>query len=234
MLDSVLGSALPRSWFWYWLTHGMVCDITLGSAATCFACMTGWLLSYLTCAAQTEGIRYSMAHHHHAAQAGLCALLCGWGAKTPLFFLFFLLASCLCAGTPQAQAGDSGPFMQNWVSYMAPMRDRGQFKHATALGSLIMTACFLALGAIGYHKLGTHFDQTQPITTALPNDAVWTPIMNTGLLAHCILAYQVRPCVCSLRHAGEPRQQRSGECSCRMPAAGSPCMTGLSLQGQPS
>ena len=76
---------------------------------------------------------------------------------------------------------------------MGPMRNRGQFKHATALSSAIMTACFVAVGAIGFHKLGTGFDHTQPITTALPNDRLWTPIMNAGLLAHCILAYQVRP-----------------------------------------
>ena len=106
----------------------------------------------------------------------------------------------LCTGqalllwhTPHAlRTPDCRPDAQNWVSYMAPMRNRGQFKHATALGSAIMTACFVAVGAIGYHKLGTNFDHTQPITTALPSDRLWTPVMNAGLLAHCILAYQVR------------------------------------------
>ena len=72
-----------------------------------------------------------------------------------------------------------------------PARARGDFAKSVGLGSVVLTLSFLAVGAIGYHKLGTDFDQTQPITAALPQDAVFTPLMNGGVLLHCILAYQV-------------------------------------------
>lgn len=93
---------------------------------------------------------------------------------------------------------------QNFVRYISGMRvrDRGQFKSSVALGSAILTAAFAALGAIGYWRLGKGFDQTQPITAALPHDPIWTPVMNAGVLVHCIIAYQVRTqlmhaCVCA-------------------------------------
>ena len=85
------------------------------------------------------------------------------------------------------------------VRYMSGVRSKADFKYAATAASSIMTACFLVMGAVGYLQLGTHFDQSQPITSVLPQDA-WTPVMNGGLLAHCILAYQVRAGVCVAVH----------------------------------
>ncbi|KAK9803254.1 hypothetical protein WJX73_010604 [Symbiochloris irregularis] len=79
---------------------------------------------------------------------------------------------------------------QNWVRYMTGLKKKAHFKYAATAASAIMTAAFIIMGSVGYWRLGTHFDQTQPITSVLPLDA-WTPVMNGGLLAHCILAYQI-------------------------------------------
>lgn len=42
-----------------------------------------------------------------------------------------------------------------------------------------------------YLRLGPKFDHQKPITSVVPRDGVWTPLMNAGLFAHCILAYQI-------------------------------------------
>ena len=47
--------------------------------------------------------------------------------------------------------------------------------------------------ACRYRQLGASFDLEKPLTSILPQDA-WTVVMNAGLFAHCILAYQARPC----------------------------------------
>ena len=73
---------------------------------------------------------------------------------------------------------------------MSGVRSKSDFKYAALAASAIMTVCFIIMGGVGYGRLGTQFDQSQPITSVLPQDA-WTPVMNGGLLAHCILAYQV-------------------------------------------
>ena len=47
-----------------------------------------------------------------------------------------------------------------------------------------------ASAARRYRQLGARFDLEKPLTSILPQDA-WTVVMNAGLFAHCILAYQV-------------------------------------------
>lgn len=56
-----------------------------------------------------------------------------------------------------------------------------------------MTVAYLAVGSVGYYRLGSHFDLTKPLTSILPQDA-WLMAANIGLLAHCIVAYMVSPC----------------------------------------
>lgn len=73
---------------------------------------------------------------------------------------------------------------------MIGIRKKAHFKYAASAASAIMTTAFVVMGSVGYWRLGNNFDQTQPITSVLPLDA-WTPVMNGGLLAHCLLAYQV-------------------------------------------
>ena len=54
-----------------------------------------------------------------------------------------------------------------------PVHIRGQFQYSVALGAGVMTACFLAVGAIGYSKLGSSgWDQTQPVTAVLQHDSI--------------------------------------------------------------
>ena len=74
------------------------------------------------------------------------------------------------------------------------------------MGAVFMTACYLALGAVGYLKLGSNFDLSRPITSVLPYDA-WSVTMNGLLFLHCVVAYAVSPqssrqavCVCVCGH----------------------------------
>ena len=53
-----------------------------------------------------------------------------------------------------------------------------------------MTTFYVILGGVGYWKMGVHFDHSKPITSVLPED-IWTSVMNVGLFAHCIIAYQI-------------------------------------------
>lgn len=73
------------------------------------------------------------------------------------------------------------------------MRERRKFPRAVAAVTVVMTAAYLAIGSVGYYRLGSAFDLTKPVTSILPQDA-WLMAANVGLLAHCIVAYMVRSC----------------------------------------
>ena len=79
----------------------------------------------------------------------------------------------------------------NWVRYITQMRAKRHFPRSVAVTAFIMTAAYIVMGAVGYLRLGPDFDHTKPITSVLPQDRLWTPVMNAGLFAHCILAYQI-------------------------------------------
>ena len=79
---------------------------------------------------------------------------------------------------------------QNWMRYIGGMRKKSDFKYSAAVGSLFMTTFYVILGGVGYWKLGVNFDHSKPITSVLPED-MWTSVMNVGLFAHCIIAYQI-------------------------------------------
>ena len=53
------------------------------------------------------------------------------------------------------------------------------------------------IGCVGYYRLGSDFDKSKPVTSVLPQD-IWTSLANVGLLAHCIIAYMVRCCMCPI------------------------------------
>jgi len=58
---------------------------------------------------------------------------------------------------------------------------------------LLMLVVALALSLTlprRYQQLGRDFDLEKPLTSILPQDG-WTVVMNAGLFAHCILAYQI-------------------------------------------
>ncbi len=78
------------------------------------------------------------------------------------------------------------------------MRRRSDFRKVAGVGAVFMTACYLALGAVGYLKLGSNFDLSRPITSVLPYDA-WSVTMNGLLFLHCVVAYAV-----STQAAGRP------------------------------
>lgn len=78
----------------------------------------------------------------------------------------------------------------NWMRYISGMQNRRHFTRVTALGSAFMTACYVALGAAAYIKMGTQFDLSKPITSVLPHDG-WTIVMNAALFCHCIVAYAI-------------------------------------------
>ena len=48
------------------------------------------------------------------------------------------------------------------------MRERRHFTRAVAITVSVMSASALAVGSIGYWRLGAHFDHTLPITSILP------------------------------------------------------------------
>ena len=76
------------------------------------------------------------------------------------------------------------------------MKRPQKFPRAVAAVTSVMTVAYLAVGSVGYYRLGSHFDLTKPLTSILPQDA-WLMAANVGLLAHCIVAYMVRlPCFC--------------------------------------
>ncbi|KAK9836304.1 hypothetical protein WJX81_003609 [Elliptochloris bilobata] len=78
----------------------------------------------------------------------------------------------------------------NWMRYIISMRTPSKFPAAVAAVSAVMTTAYVGIGAIGYRQLGASFDLEKPMTSILPQDA-WTVVMNAGLFAHCILAYQI-------------------------------------------
>jgi len=62
-----------------------------------------------------------------------------------------------------------------------------------ACALLLMLVVALALSLTlprRYQQLGRDFDLEKPLTSILPQDG-WTVVMNAGLFAHCILAYQI-------------------------------------------
>ncbi len=71
------------------------------------------------------------------------------------------------------------------------MKERRKFPRAVAAVTSVMTVVYLAVGSVGYFRLGSQFDLTKPLTSILPQDA-WLMAANVGLLAHCIVAYMVR------------------------------------------
>jgi hypothetical protein len=75
--------------------------------------------------------------------------------------------------------------------YLISMKERRKFPRAVAAVTSVMTVVYLAVGSVGYYRLGSHFDLTKPLTSILPQDA-WLMAANVGLLAHCIVAYMVR------------------------------------------
>lgn len=79
---------------------------------------------------------------------------------------------------------------QNWLRYIGGMRKKSDFKYSATVGSMFMTTFYVILGGVGYWKMGLDFDHSKPITSVLPED-VWTSVMNAGLFAHCIIAYQI-------------------------------------------
>ncbi|GAB4818791.1 hypothetical protein N2152v2_005837 [Parachlorella kessleri] len=78
----------------------------------------------------------------------------------------------------------------NWMRYISGMRRRSDFRKVAGVGAVFMTACYLALGAVGYLKLGSNFDLSRPITSVLPYDA-WSVTMNGLLFLHCVVAYAI-------------------------------------------
>ncbi|KAL0023611.1 hypothetical protein WJX77_006953 [Trebouxia sp. C0004] len=79
---------------------------------------------------------------------------------------------------------------QNWMRYIGGMRRKSDFRYSATVGSIFMTTFYLILGGVGYWKMGLDFDHSKPITSVLPED-IWTSVMNIGLFAHCIIAYQI-------------------------------------------
>ena len=79
---------------------------------------------------------------------------------------------------------------QNWLRYIGGMRKKSDFRYSATVGSIFMTTFYVILGGVGYWKMGVHFDHSKPITSVLPED-LWTSVMNIGLFAHCIIAYQI-------------------------------------------
>ena len=79
---------------------------------------------------------------------------------------------------------------QNWMRYIGGMRKKSDFRYSATVGSIFMTTFYLILGGVGYWKMGLDFDHSKPITSVLPED-IWTSVMNIGLFAHCIIAYQI-------------------------------------------
>lgn len=79
---------------------------------------------------------------------------------------------------------------QNWMRYIGGMRKKSDFRYSATVGSLFMTTFYVILGGVGYWKMGYHFDHSKPVTSVLPTD-MWTAVMNIGLFAHCIIAYQI-------------------------------------------
>ena len=59
----------------------------------------------------------------------------------------------------------------------------------------VRAVAYLMIGCVGYYRLGSDFDKSKPVTSVLPQD-LWTSLANVGLLAHCIIAYMVRCCMC--------------------------------------
>ncbi|KAK9902167.1 hypothetical protein WJX75_006684 [Coccomyxa subellipsoidea] len=78
----------------------------------------------------------------------------------------------------------------NWMRYLISMKERRKFPRAVAAVTSVMTVVYLAVGSVGYYRLGSHFDLTKPLTSILPQDA-WLMAANVGLLAHCIVAYMI-------------------------------------------
>ncbi|CAL8466173.1 g5709 [Coccomyxa elongata] len=78
----------------------------------------------------------------------------------------------------------------NWMRYVTSMKRPRKFPRAVAAVTSVMTVAYLAVGSVGYYRLGSHFDLTKPLTSILPQDA-WLMAANVGLLAHCIVAYMI-------------------------------------------
>lgn len=77
---------------------------------------------------------------------------------------------------------------QNWPRFITAMRGpRTHFTRAAGVAMPVIAAALLALGAVGYWKLGDDIDTSKPLTSILRQD-VWAVAMNVGVLAHCIVA----------------------------------------------
>lgn len=112
-------------------------------------------------------------HHHKGPKHGP-----HWAAPAPLlpaavaaFDIFFGFAG-----------------QQNWPRFITAMRGpRQNFTRSAGVAMPVIAASLLALGAVGYWKLGDDIDTSKPLTSILRQD-IWAVLMNVGVLAHCIVA----------------------------------------------